>query len=519
MGVGRIFTSIGLVGGGRSRAKKKGRRGAAPRSVGRYLLEESIGAGAFGEVWRAVDPHITRHVAVKILNIPKGLSRKQRTEWEQRFLREARAAGALSHPGIVTIHDVGVARDGRPFMVMELVDGVSLDTLLSRRPPPEATALEWGAQIAEALGAAHRRGIVHRDVKPANVLIDREGRARIADFGIARLSESDLTREGLFVGSPAFASPEQIRGGTVDGRSDLFSLGSALYTLLCGERPFRGEDLTSLAYTICHVEPAPLRRVAPKLSSACEAVVMKMLTKDPGGRYQSGEELAEDLRLAAAGRAPKQASLVRRVESTVVGGQSATTAGGTPEGAGPRRRAARGDARPVGLAGGAALAIVLLMAIGAGVIGSSLLTRGSDWTPAGLASAGMPAVTPRQALPAEAPRTGTSMLVVRLTHDLRDGVVTIGSGSQRLLQEPFESLAPGSVVFMTGRAPVDADDEWDTRVPEGDQVLHVEVNSPSEGIDLTGDLPMTVEKDHRYVLNVRVRRHPSPKLDLMWAGD
>ena len=210
-------------------------------SVGRYLLRRLIGNGSMGEVWLAEDPAIGRHVAVKILRVPQGLSAPRRTEWEERFLREARAAGRLSHPGIVPVHDVGKTNDDRPFIVMELVEGRSLDALMEQGPAPSpATVLTWGAEVAEALDAAHQRGIVHRDIKPSNILVDAEGRARIADFGIARLSESELTRTGLFLGSPAYASPEQIQSATVDGRSDLFSLGATLYKLLTGVRPFAG---------------------------------------------------------------------------------------------------------------------------------------------------------------------------------------------------------------------------------------------------------------------------------------
>lgn len=300
-------------------------------SAGRYLLHEQLGAGSMGEVWRGEDPQIGRQVAVKLLNVPQGLTAAQMSEWEERFLREARAAGRLSHPGIVPVYDVGRTNHGRPFIVMELVVGRSLDDVMKEgtAPPPE-TALAWGAQVAEALDAAHQRGIVHRDIKPANILIDGEGRARIADFGIARLSESELTREGVFLGSPAYAAPEQLRGAAVDGRSDLFSLGSSLYALLTGVRPFRGEDLTSLAYAICHVEPDPPSRHVPGLPRACDAILLRALAKDPEGRHQTGRELAEDLRAAAQGRSPSWTTPGAGAERTVsaeMAAPAAATAG------------------------------------------------------------------------------------------------------------------------------------------------------------------------------------------------
>ena len=181
-------------------------------TAGRYLLRELLGKGSTGEVWLAEDPQIGRAVAVKILNLPSELDPDDRAEWEQRFNREARASGRLSHPGIVAVHDVGKTDGGRPYIVMELVDGHSLDGIMKQGPlPTSAEALTWGAQVAEALDAAHGHGIVHRDIKPANILIDSRRCARIADFGIARLSESDLTREGLFLGSPAWPTPSVIR--------------------------------------------------------------------------------------------------------------------------------------------------------------------------------------------------------------------------------------------------------------------------------------------------------------------
>jgi hypothetical protein len=275
----------------------------AAESAGRYLLKEPLGRGSVGEVWRAEDPGIGRQVAVKILQVPQGLSAEQRSEWERRFLREARAAGRLSHPGIVPVHDVGEMSDGRPFIVMELIEGQSLDAIMkSGRPPSPRTVLTWGAEVGEALDAAHQRGIVHRDIKPANILVDAEGHARIADFGIARVSESDLTREGLFLGSPAFASPEQLRGSAVDGRADLFSLGATLYALLAGVRPFKGDDISSLAYAICHVEPEPPSSHARHLPPGCDAVLMKALAKEPDRRHRTGRELAAELRAIAEGR-------------------------------------------------------------------------------------------------------------------------------------------------------------------------------------------------------------------------
>lgn len=272
-----------------------------PRT-GRYLLREKIGLGSMGEVWRAEDPQIDRAVAVKLLNVPPGLDEPQRGEWEARFLREARAAGRLSHPGIVPVYDVGQSAEGRPFIVMELIEGRSLDDIMRNGPTPSPEAvLGWGAQVAEALHLAHTRGIIHRDIKPANILIDAASRARIVDFGIARLNESEMTRDGLFLGSPAYASPEQLSGGALDGRSDLFSLAASLYAVLTGRRPFVGNDLPGLTYAICHTEPLPPSHIVTALPAGCDALFKRALAKDPERRHQSGADLAADLTAVASG--------------------------------------------------------------------------------------------------------------------------------------------------------------------------------------------------------------------------
>jgi serine/threonine-protein kinase len=357
-------------------------------SAGRYLLHELLGTGSMGEVWRGEDPQIGRQVAVKLLNVPQGLTAELTSEWEERFLREARAAGRLSHPGIVPVYDVGRTSHGRPFIVMELVEGRSLDAVMREGPAPAPeTVLEWGAQVAEALDAAHQRGIVHRDIKPANILVDEEGRARIADFGIARMSESELTRDGAFLGSPAYAAPEQIRSSVVDGRCDLFSLASSLYALLTSVRPFRGEDLTGIAYAICHVEPDPPSRHAPALPRACDAILLRALAKDPEGRHQTGRDMAEDLRAAARERCPSW--MASGAEGTVCAEADAPAAD-----AGAARRAEM-ERRAAAVVSGAALLVLKAAAAGARAAGRSAAAgvRVSSpvlrrWLRAGLQGAG-----------------------------------------------------------------------------------------------------------------------------------
>src|SRR5271154_3479262 len=226
---------------------------------GRYEILTELGRGAMGVVYQARDPKINRVVALKTILLD-GQPPDEEREYRERFVREAEAAGRLSHPGIVTIFDVGEEPETHaPYIVMEFVRGQSLDKLLARDDhmlPPE-TALQLVHELAEALDCAHGQGVVHRDLKPANILITEEGHAKIADFGIAKLNLSNHTLAGRILGTPAYMSPEQLNGDPVDGRSDLFSLGVILYTVLTGYRPFQGNSALTVSYKVVNREPVP----------------------------------------------------------------------------------------------------------------------------------------------------------------------------------------------------------------------------------------------------------------------
>lgn len=276
-----------------------------PGSVGRYEIVSELGRGAMGVVYKAADPVLGRSVAIKTINM--ALERDGIENYEARFYQEARAAGGLNHPNIVTIYDVG--KNGEiAYMAMEFVEGVELrDLLTSGRPLPVAQAISIAAQVAEGLAYAHERGIVHRDIKPPNIMVTPGGSVKIADFGIARMRASQsLTQTGMMLGSPKYMSPEHVLGKRADQRGDIFSLGIILYEMLTGSAPFGGENVTALMYQIVNLTPpAPsLRnREVPEL---LDYVVAKMLVKSLEERYQSATELASDLRecerrLAAAG--------------------------------------------------------------------------------------------------------------------------------------------------------------------------------------------------------------------------
>ncbi len=269
--------------------------------LGRYELLAELGRGAMGVVYKARDPKIDRLVALKVIASAEGLHPTEARQRRERFQREVRAAGRLAHPNIVAVYDVGEDH-GRDFLVMEFIDGQSLDQRLrARRPLPLDETLAIGEQVAQALDYAHAHSIIHRDIKPANILLTRDGVAKVTDFGIARITGMETTQTGQSLGTPSYMSPEQISGLSLDGRSDIFSLGAVLYELLSGERAFPGETISTVIYRITHEEPTPLRRLNPAFPASLDACLQKALAKDPSRRYSRAVDLARDLGRAADG--------------------------------------------------------------------------------------------------------------------------------------------------------------------------------------------------------------------------
>jgi len=267
------------------------------RSIGRYMLDEEIGRGSMGAVFRAADPLIERNVAIKTVDL--GKLDDGTLQPRLRFLREAKAAGRLSHPGIVTVHDVGELEDVA-FIVMELVEGRSVKDVLDRGDQiPLPVALDIVRQAAEALDFAHRHGVVHRDVKPGNLMLTRQGMVKITDFGIARVDQTARTRTGILVGSPGYMSPEQLMGKAVDGRSDVFSLGAVLYELATGRGPFDAahrEDVLALMNNITNRPHEPASKLNPKVPGSLDAIVDRALAKKPADRYESAGRMAAEVR-------------------------------------------------------------------------------------------------------------------------------------------------------------------------------------------------------------------------------
>jgi tRNA A-37 threonylcarbamoyl transferase component Bud32 len=279
------------------------------KTMGRYEIQEEIGRGMMGVVYRALDPALGRSVALKTVQLGFMISDHDREVFDKRFLSEARVAAALSHPSLVVVHDLGHDPEtGLLFIAFEYLNGWTLAEITAGGVPMDPDkALYVSARVAEALDYAHRQGVVHRDIKPANVMVLPSGEPKVMDFGVAKVPTSQLTAAGEFFGTPSYMSPEQAAGHAVDGRSDLFSLGSVLYLLLTGKRAFEGPSVTAILTRIAHDTPEPPSRVVPSLPRGVDQIVERALQKDPELRYPDGRTMAADIEDVRAGRPPRNA--------------------------------------------------------------------------------------------------------------------------------------------------------------------------------------------------------------------
>jgi eukaryotic-like serine/threonine-protein kinase len=282
--------------------KTPGMQNPDPKRFGRYEIVAELGRGAMGVVYKARDPQIDRLVAVKTVSL-HGQNQAEEQEFRRRFMNEAQAAGRLHHAGIVSIFDVGEHDIGgdpgncEPYIVLEYVAGEALNRILAREKKiPLATALQLAEEIAEALAYAHAQGVVHRDIKPGNILVTEDGHPKIADFGIAKMNLAHFTVPGRVLGTPAYMAPEQLSGEGVDARSDLFSLGVILYAMTTGQSPFHGDSATTVCFKVANREPIAASALDLNLPPELDQVIARAMAKDREHRYQSGAEFAEDLR-------------------------------------------------------------------------------------------------------------------------------------------------------------------------------------------------------------------------------
>ena len=277
------------------------RSAEAPRYYGRYELRSELGRGTSGVVYKAYDPKLDRLVALKILRPELVSLEESGASYKERFHQEAVAAGRLTHPAIVAVHDVGEA-EGRPFMVMEYIEGGTLaDLLLGGQPLPLAEAVEIVLQVCAALDYAHRHGVVHRDIKHRNILVG-PGVTKVTDFGTARILGTSHTMTGTMLGTPAYMSPEMVRGQAADPRSDLFSLGVVLYEALTGVNPFNAADLAAVLYRIVNIDAPSVRQHSAELPPGLDRVLRRALAKEPESRFATATDFASALRAAATGQ-------------------------------------------------------------------------------------------------------------------------------------------------------------------------------------------------------------------------
>ena len=286
---------------------------------GRYHVQQLLGRGGMGEVYRAHDIELNRDVAIKFVATDKLTDPDARA----RLLREARAAAGLDHPAICPVYEAGETPDGRAFIVMQLMDGRPLSELAANGPLPVREALGYAVQIAEALSAAHRHGVVHRDLKPGNVMVDAAGRVRLLDFGIAKVIASpdiaaDLSTTSVqttgnkLLGTPGYMSPEQIQQRPLDGRSDLFSLGVLLYECLTGKRPFNARTPVETVANVLHVQLPPPSTLREGLTDRHDALCERLLAKDPADRFPVGRRGRRRHPAAVAGHEPRHRPHRRR---------------------------------------------------------------------------------------------------------------------------------------------------------------------------------------------------------------
>jgi serine/threonine protein kinase len=475
-----------------------------------------------GVVYLARDPKIDRPVAIKTISVFEQDSDEER-EFRDRFLLEAKAAGGLSHPGIVTVFDVGEEPESHlPYIVMEYVAGRPLSRILGateNRKLPLGPALQLAQEVAEALHYAHGRGVIHRDIKPANILVTREGHAKIADFGIAKVSESQMTLPGRVLGSPAYMAPEQLLGEGVDARSDLFSLGVILYTILTGHRPFQGNSTATVMSKVAHHDPLPVTVLEADFPPALNRIVSRAIAKNPTERYQTGEEMAADIQKLRASRnllneTVGSLTAVNKESAVVMAPVLSSTIFGLSEQkplkartmVGQRGPAAASSLRPTKIA--MAVAALVIAATASVMAFRSHSNPGptiSTNPPAASVAAPKPEASP--ALTAlTPPRLQPARLEIEIQHHFVIARASVWLDNNLVYQRELQGTTTKHALVLQRTQGFDA---GTVKLPAGAHTVKVRVQSGADSYDLSKTVSGTLVSGRQSTLRVTCDRQPN----------
>ena len=512
------------------------------KQFGRYEILSELGRGAMGVVYKGRDPQIDRLVALKTISL-WGQEPDEEKEFRLRFMNEAQAAGRLHHSGIVSVFDVGEDPENHdPYIVLEYVSGESLNRILSREKKlPLERALKLAEEIADALDYAHAQGVIHRDVKPANVLITQDGHAKIADFGIAKLNLAHFTVPGRVLGTPAYMAPEQLSGEAVDGRSDLFSLGVILYAIVTGHSPFQGNSATTVCFKVANREPIAASALDMTLPPQLDAVISRAMAKDPNERYQRGSDFADDLRILQQSYKANPTT-TSRLRTSTTGTRSALTGNSTA--LRPAAQPAPGVApsifanaksRDIMLG---ALALVLIAIVagqtklfvnlpkidlgGSGAAPNTVTTANVDAsklapqeqnTPPKVVQTVPDTPIPARKTVSKASRTVSKPIVVPLStlelavqHQFKDATLYIWVDDKLALTLPLHGAAQKKLVVFNGVRGVTSET---LKVPAGKRVLRFRALSTDQTVDLSKTLSAEFVGGDTKSLSISFEKHNS----------
>ena len=511
------------------------------KQFGRYEILSELGRGAMGVVYKARDPQIDRLVALKTVSL-WGQEPDEEKEFRLRFMNEAQAAGRLHHSGIVSVFDVGEDPENHdPFIVLEYVAGESLNRILSREKKlPLERALKLAEEIADALDYAHAQGVIHRDIKPANILITENGRAKIADFGIAKLNLAHFTIPGRVVGTPAYMAPEQLSGEGVDGRSDLFSLGVILYAMVTGHSPFQGNSATTVCFKVANREPIAATALDMTLPPQLDAVISRAMSKDPNERYQRGSDFGDDLRILQQSYKASSSTTSRLrtgtgTRSALTGKTSALRPTAPVPSAGVLQSIfSSGRARDVMLV---ALALVLIAIVGgqaklfvgtsnsdvkgsgpapnsfpAANVGTRLSAEDASAPPKVLRSVPLSAAPLKKAAPKNSQTTAKAIVVplstleLAVQHQFKDATLYVWVDDKLALTLPLHGAAQKKLVVFNGVRGVTSET---IKVPAGKRMLRFRALSTDQTVDLSKTLSAEFVGGDTKALAISFEKHNS----------